>query len=62
MKRNWMCVINKVIKIKWEDERRKGGWIEIIWSTDSQKGTVIQGLETNFSLKVWYLNASHIPE
>jgi len=62
MKRNWICVINKVIKIKWECEGRKGGWIDDKGSTNPQKGTLSEGLETFFSLKVWYLNASHIPE
>ena len=28
MKGNWICVISKVIKIKWEAEGRGGGWIE----------------------------------
>ena len=62
MKRNWICLINKLIKIKGESEGRKGGWIENKGGTNPQMGTSIQGLETIFSLKVWCLTASRIPE
>jgi len=28
MKRNWIFEVNKVIKIKGENEGRRGGWLE----------------------------------
>ena len=45
MKRNWICVINKVVEIKWEAEGRRGGWIEDKGRTGLQKGILGNYLE-----------------
>ena len=52
MKRNAICVINKVIKIKWEVEKRRGGWIEYKGRNDPQKGTLSQHVEKFFLWRV----------